>query len=499
MLQVWLPMINSTENRGALNTTITKLGSGTYSAKSGKIGESCYHNTTNCGIVVEYPIELFRKNKLSICCWLRIDEDEDGNWHQIFIIGNYQIFNTYWRKNGDLRLNLNYGDNASHNAETSLVPFQTVFGTNLPGGEWRHIAMTFDGSYIKYYENGVLTNTFTQQHTLEVATKGEGSIKFGGGSTANSYAIKGCFNDIRIYDHTLSNKEVKEISKGLVSHYSLDNANAIGQDCSGYGYDGIVTGTISMGTGSPRYNKCAVFNGGTNYIAIGRGGFVYDTLTYSVWAYFDDWSEWCGGSKHLMRLISSTEGGGYNFDNSGSNGGIRAYVGVGTTSNGYISVLTTTTASTLNSTNDKWHMITVTYDGYTARIYIDGKLDGTSNTLATKTPLFYNSNNGNFLGYEAAGSTTVPAVGYLNLTGKMSDVRIYGTALSEEDILQLYKSPIQISDQYDVFCKSIDETISTNFRMYKNGIVAANSIVETDNSKTKMFSNKLTTNSIYEL
>jgi len=37
------------------------------------------------------------------------------------------------------------------------------------------------------------------------------------------YYFTGKINDVRIYDHALSTKEVEEIAKGLVLHYKLDN------------------------------------------------------------------------------------------------------------------------------------------------------------------------------------------------------------------------------------------------------------------------------------
>ena len=49
-----------------------------------------------------------------------------------------------------------------------------------------------------------------------------------GSGDNNSAPANICLNDVRIYDHALSPKEVKDISKGLVLHYSLDSLYDIG-------------------------------------------------------------------------------------------------------------------------------------------------------------------------------------------------------------------------------------------------------------------------------
>ena len=46
----------------------------------------------------------------------------------------------------------------------------------------------------------------------------------GNGVYSSNYKLNGSINDVRVYDHCLSPKEVREISKALVLHYKLDDA-----------------------------------------------------------------------------------------------------------------------------------------------------------------------------------------------------------------------------------------------------------------------------------
>jgi len=72
---------------------------------------------------------------------------------------------------------------------------------------------------------------------------------------------------VRIYNHALSDKEVEEISKGLVLHYKLDGGwngeENICYDSSGYNNDGTIIGSLIAVTDSTRYN-CAIHFSATN-------------------------------------------------------------------------------------------------------------------------------------------------------------------------------------------------------------------------------------------
>jgi PKD repeat protein len=113
---------------------------------------------------------------------------------------------------------------------------------------------------------------------------------------------------------------------------------------------------------------------------------------------------------------------------------------------------------TLLSDNDGWHHVACTYDGATAKIYIDGQLD--VETPLVRTP--------------AGFSDAILQIGYSDnegdfFDGAIDDVRIYNRALSASEIMQLHDFTF---DPYAVFTTDVSEGIaplSVSFQNHSTG------------------------------
>jgi len=224
----------------------------------------------------------------------------------------------------------------------------------------------------------------------------------------------------------------------------LSTEDNIEYDVSGYYNNGIKYNITDYTPDTPRYSVATKFNGTNSYINVGRGGMVRDEITVNIWGYMDDWT------KYNSRLISCTEGGGWNFEPA-SGGKIHFALGTGNTSNTYKSP----TGYTLSELSSGWHMFTGTYDGFVTKQYVDGILNTSNNAYTIKTPIFYHASNPILIGTEAS-STQNPANYYFN--GYISDVRIYATALSESDIQSLYNNSAFLDSSGNIYATEYTES-----------------------------------------
>ena len=131
-------------------------------------------------------------------------------------------------------------------------------------------------------------------------------------------------------------------------------------------------------------------------------------------------------------------------------------------------------------------MFTGTADKTQVRFFLDGELIAEAENAATTDFSYYN--NYIFIGAEAKTNTVTP---YSAINGLFSDFRIYATALTPEQILELYHTSATIDNKGSTYGREIIE--NKNISITKKGQIITNNIVEQENTQTSI---KKTTNNI---
>ena len=201
-------------------------------------------------------------------------------------------------------------------------------------------------------------------------------------------------------------------------------------DTSGYLHNGTRVGTFSWSSDTPRYSVSSVFKAAnTNYITIPAITVDMKNITFASWGKFDTTSNW-------MRIFDFGEkasGGGYGIvvsngaSGSGGKGLTLVIVGSGGTSLLNQVVYTITTGV--------WFHVAVTILDSSVKVYVNGELVKTYTVTALNTATPYNLN------YLGKSNWSDP---YLD--GNISDFRMYATALSADDIKELYNTSASLTN-----------------------------------------------------
>ena len=212
-LQVWLPLTKNLENQGLSDVRVS-LKNGAASFVGGKIGNAFYNSSAGNSILI--PWTHANTEELSILLWVK--PQTPGAWSDIFTIGKYYNrlenngYNYYYFFHDNVGL---YGN--------SVDSGEIEIGT-LPNETWTHIAFTVSGTELKIYKNGELFDSRSQKYQLSEVMDAKDVIRIGGRrDNEPDFYYQAVYNDVRIYDNCLSAKEIKEISKGLCCHYTLNS------------------------------------------------------------------------------------------------------------------------------------------------------------------------------------------------------------------------------------------------------------------------------------
>lgn len=212
-LQVWLPLNGNLDNQGLSSVTVTNNGATVNNA--GKIGK-CY-SFTEAQYTELNNVPFSKLGNCSVCFWIYLASNE--SW--LPCTGGSAGSNT-----GQYFLATQNGTGVFYHSgigsNTTTIYRDGVVGTTpLASGAWHHYCIT--GLDLSSW-SGLTINHY---------------------GTYSSWNFNGKLNDFRIYDHCLSPKEVKEISKGLVLHYKLDKGDILAKNLV-YGIP--IRGSISAGT-----------------------------------------------------------------------------------------------------------------------------------------------------------------------------------------------------------------------------------------------------------
>ena len=206
----------------------------------------------------------------------------------------------------------------------------------------------------------------------------------------------------------------------------LGYLDGIEYDCSGFMNNGqIFNASITYSCDTKRNLGSYIFNGSS------------DRITRSISAFTDrifSVSCWCKAkvtSSNYMYILG--------LNNTGDASDCK--FGLAIKSNTFYFIVNGTETSSSSCTINTWYHLCLTYDGGTARFYINGtEVKNISNTsIMTKTNLC--------IGAKATGANT----SNMFFNGCISDFRLYTTCLSKEDVGILYNTPISISNDSTLF------------------------------------------------
>lgn len=405
-LQVWLPLTdaNHCENQGLVGK-LTCTTTPTF-VDGGKLGKCL--STGAYQMSAEQTAKVFNNNHLTIAFWVYIDAATGASTPRSVFIGKERMGANDNRKFMIMQyptvndLHYNWMNDAS-----SKFFINNTIKDALPSYKWTHVAITYENPTAIIYINGVevirntgVSNSSTFAYTTPIIGNNAGRR----------------INDFRIYSYALSPQEIKELSRGKIGHW-LGDGNGTSKtflsDISGFGRHGQVVGNVTLAGDTPRYDKSLKYNGG-NVVVTGLP--TMSTYTISWWDKFPAGTnllfDWRLGPVNTSMNLSSA---GALIDNN------TCYFKIGGIDTGYQNY------SKYNITANTWYHCCLVCDDSKSRLYINGiqKWEASKGSIADFSQLILGGRN------EAANDG-------FQYTGQHSDFRIYATALSADDVKELY-------------------------------------------------------------
>jgi uncharacterized protein (TIGR03790 family) len=330
--------------------------------------------------------------------------------------------------------------NATDNVAVASVQFQ-LDGVNLG-------ALLTSAPYTISWNTATATNTGHTLTAIAIDTSGNSA-------TSAPVAV------------TVSNTSTGPPTAGLIGYWNFDEGSGtVAHDTSGSGYNGTVNGTVWT-TGE--INGALAFNGGTAYVVtpnIALGS------TFSVSAWVNP-----AVTKQLAygRILETQYNGGLYLGVSSAGTKYKFIVNTGIGSTGGCGIVYGCAEG--GTVASGWHLVTATYNGSTATLYVDGAVvasDTFTAPSATNFPLYIGRYYGGGTGWN----------------GSVDDVRLYNRALAAAEVSAIFSfagssdttppttpgnvsaTPISSSQINVSWSASTDNVGVAGYKVFRNGNLA---------------------------
>ena len=325
-------------------------------------------------------------------------------------------------------------DNGTAFIYTSSPSTYDIFNNDI----WHHVAITATPTSMSLFIDGKLASTRATTW-LGKTRWGTDSFVLGRDNNNSNYYFRGLAQDFKIYDHALSEKEIQELALGLSGSFKPNVEMQSFSDSTG------ITPSQNLGAG-----VSAIIDEGQPTFLFSGSGFI-DTgnkynfkKTDSFAAFFE-----INIKSHSSRPVAAAGiiGKGHYYSNTWgvhlrNNHQIAFEVSGNPTRNGSTSLLTPAISI------DTWHKVLVSYKSGLMEIFLNGVLVGTSTYTGTGD---LNNNNNLNIGARPGDSTR-------RLIGKMRNVKLFSTGLSQTSIDSLFQTGMSIDNHHNIHSKQLVES-----------------------------------------
>jgi hypothetical protein len=289
-------------------------------------------------------------------------------------------------------------------------------------GVWTSVQVTWDGTTMTTYLNGVLSGTATPGG---VSVDGGGNYKIGicWDVGTNSY-VTGEIGEIRIYGSPLNSTQILADYNATKATY--DPVPLILLQASSY--------TSGSGTWSDQtfHGKNATLTAGTGVKNGAGNGIILTGSSYWTFADVGAQQAWTVSTWYKNTGSAGTDACIVTQSYSNYGGGmINLYIknnGAGNFIGGFLTYANIHNGTPFNVANT-WKYYQITWDGTTITTYINGVLFGTAVSVQTSLDLGQNY----YIGCDANASSQF-------VTGEIGEVRIYGVPLTQAQITTDYNN-----------------------------------------------------------